>query len=228
MTQEPLELILIPDFSNGGDVIIANETVSNIEALKGKKIGTEIGSLGMFVLHAALAKHGMTLDDVEVVNVEQLDAEREMKNKAIDAVVTYPPYSLTIAKLSGHKQVFDSAEIPGKVIDTISMRQGVVEDVEQWVEKFHKVWARTLAYARQNRDEAYRIMATREGISVEEFSDALTGLKVVPALDQKALLQSKALKTNIKEVCEVLKRAESISFECDNIHQLVHGYRQKQ
>lgn len=227
VTQQPLDIILIPDFSNGGDVIIGNASVRSLADLKGKKVGTEVGSLGMFILHAALAKHGMSLDDVEVINVEQLEVHKQMKNGLVDAVVTYPPYSLSVLRLPGHNQIFDTTEIPGQVIDTISMRHGAVKDTRAWVDKFHQVWLKVLDFARKNPAEAHSIMAQREGISVAEFADALTGLQVVSSQEQNQLLKSDTLKNNIKEVCEVLARAKSITFECNNINALVRGYNQE-
>jgi NitT/TauT family transport system substrate-binding protein len=225
LTQSPLDIVLIPDFSNGGDEIIANAVINSMSDLKGKRVGAEVGSLGMYVLHAALVKHGMTLDDVSVVNVEQLNAETTMKSHEIDAVVTYPPYSIAVSKLPGHKQIFNTSEIPNKVIDTISIRQGLIADQREWIQKFHQVWEQALIFAQTNQQEAYEIMAKREGVTVAEFADALTGLTVVNRDKQHDLLKSEQLKRNIRDVCNVLKRSESIKFSCDNINQLVQGYQ---
>lgn len=224
ITQAPLDIVLIPDFSFGGDVIISNSQISSITDLAGKKVGTEVGSLGMFVLHSALAKHGMSLDDVEVINVEQVEAQEQMQKGLIDAVVTYPPYSLQVMELPGNQQIFDTREIPQQVIDTISLRHGVIEDMNTWVKQFHQVWQQTLDYAKQNPKEAYEIMANREGISITDFEEALTGLKIIETKDQAKLLKSTTLKNNIENVCAVLQRAQSVTFECNNISELVRGY----
>ena len=224
ITGDPVKVVLIPDFSFGGDVIIANESIKTVSELKGKRIGAEVGSLGMFVLHAALNKYGLTLDDVNIVNVEQLDARLAMKNNEIDAIVTYPPYSIAMEKGLGLKSIFDSTEIPGKVIDTLVIRSGLLENETQWVSDFHAVWHQVLEYTKNNQQEAYAIMAKREGISAAEFADALTGLSIVTADEQAKLLASTQLKDNIADVCGVLKRSKAITFECSNINQLVQGY----
>lgn len=224
-TQLPLNVILVPDFSNGGDVILGSGTINKVSDLRGKKVGVEVGSLGMFFLYSALKANRMTLDDVQVVNVEQLDALTHIKSNQVDAMVTYPPFSLELLKQDKVKQIFDSSEIPGKIIDTISLRTTAVKDMAQWIEKFHQVWQRTLDYAAENRQEAYGIMAQREGIAVNEFAEALSGLEIIEASKQAKLLNSKMLKDNVKEVCDVLTIAKSITFECDNIDQLVKGYK---
>ncbi|MFT4924987.1 MAG: NitT/TauT family transport system substrate-binding protein [Phenylobacterium sp.] len=224
ITGHPVKIVLIPDFSFGGDVIIANKSITKVSELKGKRIGAEVGSLGMFVLHAALNKYGLSLDDVNIVNVEQLDARLAMKNNEIDAIVTYPPYSIAMEKGLGLKSIFDSSEIPGKVIDTLVIRSGLLENEAQWVSDFHAVWYQALEYTKTHQQEAYAIMAKREGVSVAEFADALTGLTIVTADEQAPLLASKQLKDNIADVCGVLKRSKAITFECSNINQLVQGY----
>lgn len=221
ITQKPLSIILVPDFSNGGDVIIGKEPINSVTDLKGRKVGTEVGSLGMYVLYAALAKYNMSLDDVTVVNVEQLDAKNAMDSNEVDAMVTYPPYSIALTKDANNKQVFDTSEIPEQVIDVVALRSGVVDNQAEWVEKFHRVWQKTLDYAANNQQQAYEIMAKREGVTVEEFTDALTGLKIIQSNKQTELLKSQKLKDNIKNVCKVLSIAESIRFQCKNIDQLI-------
>lgn len=223
ITQQPVSIVLVPDFSNGGDVIVANGGIRNISELKGKKIGAEVGSLGMFVLYAALAKYNLSLDDVQVTNVEQLDAERAMRAGEIDAMVTYPPYSIAVNKLPNHRQIFDTSEIPGKVIDVISIRGGLIADQKLWQQKFHQVWQRVLDYSVTNKKEAYEIMARREGVSVEEFSDAISGLTIVSSIEQHKLLKSQQLADNISEVCNVLRQSNSVRFGCNNINELVQG-----
>jgi NitT/TauT family transport system substrate-binding protein len=109
------------------------------------------------------------------------------------------------------------------VIDTISVRAGLIENESLWMQKFHQVWQRALDFAASDPEEALKIMAKREGISVVEFSEALTGLTIIASDKQTEVLGSQRLKDNIKDVCNILKRSNGISFECDNINLLVQG-----
>ena len=88
---EPLSIVMVPDYSNGGDVILAPKSITSMQGLKGKKIGCEIGSLGMFILQRALAQANVDPAEVDFINVEQLKGEEAMLNGDIDAYVTYPP-----------------------------------------------------------------------------------------------------------------------------------------
>ena len=224
MTQQSIDVVLVPDFSNGGDMIIADASIDSMQELKGKTVGAEVVSLGLVVLFFALDKYGMALDDVNVVNVEQLDSEQALKSGQIDAMVTYPPYAIGLKNLPGKRQLFSTAQTPGAVIDVISVRREAIAYDPQWMQKFHAVWQRTLNFAAKHQQEAYAIMAKREGISVEELSAAFTGIEVIPTDRQYEMLQSNQLQENIRNVCAVMKQTGTIKFSCDNINQLLKGH----
>ena len=61
--------ILITDYSNGNDMIVAKKGIGSIKALKGKKIGLETGLVEHLMLTKALEKNGLKITDVKLVNV---------------------------------------------------------------------------------------------------------------------------------------------------------------
>jgi NitT/TauT family transport system substrate-binding protein len=215
LTQEAIAITLIPDYSNGGDVIVSTDSITKVSELKGKRVGAEIGSLGMYILAQALAKEGLELNDVDILNVEQLDAEDSMKRGEIDAIVTYPPYSTAIMKHDEYHQIFDTSSIPQDIIDTISLRKSTLDTLDkEWLHRFYTAWDQALAYSQKNPEDAYHIMATREGISVDEFKDPLTGLQLLTSQQSQKALTSKQTQSNVSKVCETLAHAKSISFDC--------------
>lgn len=216
-------LVLVPDYSNGGDVIVAHDPISELADLNGKKVGVEIGLLGTYILSRAMETAGLTVDDVTEINVEQLSAEQALMSGQVDAMVTYPPFSTSILKRTGVKKIFSTVEIPEEIIDTVSIRADAMANPTLWQEKFHNAWQRASNYASENPEEAYRIMAEREGITVPEFTDALKGINILDKHDQSAILGSKKLKANLERVCETLKRAGEMDFDCTQIHQKLHA-----
>lgn len=222
-SDQQLDIVLIPDFSNGGDVIIANEPIQDISGLKGKKIGVELGLLGTYILSLALEKNELSFDDVTMINVEQLDAERQLKSGLIDAVVTYPPFSSLLLRDPALNNIFSSAEIPGDVIDVVVVRNYLIVNPKEWQEKFFKVWQKALDYANTNPDDAYRIMAEREGISSEEFAEALQGISVIEQDHQFKILGSEQLKNNIIKVCQTMYRTDTVNNKCGNINERINS-----
>jgi NitT/TauT family transport system substrate-binding protein len=216
-SDQRIDVVLIPDFSNGGDVILANKPLASITELQGKKIGVELGLLGSFILSQALAKNGLSLDDVTMINVEQLNAEKQLLLENVAAMVTYPPFATEILRQDGVNQIFSTAEIPGDVIDVVVVRQGVLLKPIEWQKKLFNVWQRALDYTKSNPDEAYKIMAEREGISIEEFQAALTGVSIIEKDQQLNTLYSKQLTNNILKVCQTLNKIETHQNKCETI-----------
>ncbi|MEC4728919.1 ABC transporter substrate-binding protein [Shewanella sp. D64] len=133
----PLKVVLLADYSNGGDVILSQAPYQSLSDLKGKKIGCEVSSLGIYILARALTVHGMSLNDVEVVNVEQGNALQSLDSGLIDAMVSYPPYSFEILndpQQANHK-IFTTAEIPNEILDTVSFSTKVIKENPNLVSK---------------------------------------------------------------------------------------------
>lgn len=139
-TEDPISIVLIPDYSNGGDVIVAHKSVQSIADLKGKQVTAELGSLGMYVLYEALTKAGMELKDVQLDNSEQLEIESLLTNRKIDAAVTYPPASTLVLRNPDFHKIFDSSQIPESIIDIVAVKASVMKNDPEWVEKFHQAW----------------------------------------------------------------------------------------
>jgi len=217
-SDQKIHIALIPDFSNGGDVILANQPIASITDLKDKKIGVELGLLGSFILSQALSKNGLSLDDVTMLNVEQLDAEKQLMSGNIAAMVTYPPFSTETLRHGAVNQIFSTADIPGDVIDVVSIRGDSLINSTKWQQKLFTVWQRALDFAKDNPAEANKIMAEREGISIAEFVDALTGMAIVEKDKQTELLNSEQLTNNILKVCLALNQVNAVNNRCETIN----------
>lgn len=65
--------------------------ITDVSELKGKKVGTVIGSSGHCFLNNILKKNGLSLSDVEVVNVSPGEMEGSLENGNLDAVAVWEP-----------------------------------------------------------------------------------------------------------------------------------------
>jgi NitT/TauT family transport system substrate-binding protein len=218
---KPLKVIAFPDYSNGGDVIIAKNDINDIVSLKGKRIGCEVSSLGLFILQRALVNSGLTLDDVEVVNVEQSDGLDAFNKGLIDAFVSYPPMSLDILQHQETQVIFDTSEIPNEVLDTIAVSTETLIQTPDFQVKLFKAWDMAIDFTQQHPVEAYEIMAKREGITSQEFQDALGGMMILGIEQQKILFaDNDKLNTMAEKVCNILVEAKSIFRDCQKLPNL--------
>lgn len=221
LNNEKIKIALIPDYSFGGDVILSSKEIKSVKDLKAKKIGVEAGSLGVVILEKALKKNSLSIEDISYVNLEQLKMKEMLDGGKIDASVTYPPFSTEILRGENYHTVFTTREIPGQIIDVISLRQEVIEEDPEWVNKFHKAWSKALDYLESNPEQALAMMAAREGITVDEFKAALNDMHVLKKNELKSSLNDGELLENIESVCSILVGLKVIETQCDNITDLV-------
>lgn len=215
--QKQITIVLVADYSNGGDIILAKPNISDFSQIVNKRVGVELGSLGTFFLYQALAKHNLTLQDIDMFNIEQIDASDAFKKDLIDAYVTYPPYAFFLQKEHNLDMVFNSSSIPKTILDVVTVSTELLEQDPSWIHRFHSAWQAALDYAQKHPIESHNIMAKREGISPDEFAAALNDLTILPAVEQKALLTKQGLEQNMQQVCSVLNLTNSIEFNCDTL-----------
>lgn len=206
------EVALVADFSNGADVIVARKDITSLAQLRGKRIGVESASLNEFILARALQNAGLKLADVERVALDQAAMAEAFANGKIDALVTYPPASVEVLSQPDAHRLFGSDEIPGEVVDVVAFDESVFKKRPGDIKAVLRAWGRAVDYAQVNRADAYAVMAAREGISAEEFTQAMDGLHPVPLAEQGAyFVDGSRLADVLKLVDETLRSAGVIS-----------------
>ena len=196
------KVIAVVDYSNGGDVILASETLKGVKDLKGKVVGLEIGSINLLVLARALAKVGLTVKDIEIRNVPQNELAAHLKNGNIDAVVTYPPFMVDMLndKKLALKPIFTTKEIPGDAVDVFIVKETALAKYRNEFSKFMKAFWRARAYHFANREKASEIMAKRERISPKEFIDTTTNdIKLLTEQESIKILRDKAFTVGVTQ-----------------------------
>jgi NitT/TauT family transport system substrate-binding protein len=206
---DPLKIVNVVDYSDGADVILARPGFTDLASLKGRRIGVELGSLCVYVLARGLEQAGMTLADVIPVSKDQASMETDLRAGLLDAVVTYPPTSMAILKDPAFTAVFSTKQTPREVVDVIAFGDKAITQRPQDVAAVMRAFKRAQDYYVTHKAEALQIMAKREGVSPEEFENALTdGLRLVTAADQAAYLSHGGLKTVIERTGRVLNQAK--------------------
>ncbi|MBT1446189.1 ABC transporter substrate-binding protein [Shewanella sp. JM162201] len=215
---KPVKVVLAADYSNGGDVILAHSNLPDVKSLKGKTVGCEVSSLGIYVLNRALAANGMSLDDVKVINVEQGDGGRMLESGEIVAMVSYPPYSFAILKESHSHLIFTTREIPGEILDTISIDADILATQPDFVPRLRRAWQKALDYFQAQPEEAIAMMAQREGISPDEFQAAINDLYLLNTADQQKMFDDVSKLENMaRSVCTTLKHIDAVEGDCSHV-----------
>ena len=148
-TGKPSVGIIINDFSNGNDMIVAAPGIESIKDLKGKKVGLEEGFVSHLLLLTGLEKAGMKAEDVTLVNTPTNETPQVLASKAVDAIGAWQPNSGQALKaVPGSKPVFTSADAPGIIYDLLYVSaESLEKNKEDWA-KVVKVWYKVADYIR--------------------------------------------------------------------------------
>jgi NitT/TauT family transport system substrate-binding protein len=170
--------ILVTDYSNGNDMIVAKKGITSLKGLKGKKVGLEIGLVEHLLLLKGLEKAGVKESDVTLVAVKTDQTAQSLASGDVDAIGAWQPNSGQALKaVAGSRAIFTSADVPGLIYDLVNVSpKSLAQRRADWV-KVVKVWNRIEAFVTDpaHRDEAVKIMAGRAGVPAEEYAKFLPG-----------------------------------------------------
>src|SRR5437762_7455893 len=186
--------ILITDYSNGNDMIVAKKGINNIKALKGKTVGLETGLVEHLMLTKALEKNGLKIGDVKLINVPTHQTAQTLASGNVDAIGAWQPNAGQALKAAaGSKAIFTSSDVPGLIYDLVCVSpQSLKERRADWV-KVIKVWNRIVAFVRDpaHQAEAVKIMAGRAGVPPEEYAKFMPGTRFLTPQEALARFEPK-------------------------------------
>jgi NitT/TauT family transport system substrate-binding protein len=201
--------ILLTDYSNGNDMIVAKPGIASIKDLKGKKIGLEVTLVEHLMLLKALELNGMKEADVTLVKVATNDTPQTLASGSVDAIgAWYPLAGQALKQVPGSKALFTSAQAPGLIFDGLYVgKDSLAARKADWT-KVTKVWFKTVAYIQdpKTHDDAVKIMAARVKMTPEDYDKNLKGTFL---LDLQGNLKAYEKKESLDSVYGSSKTADS-------------------
>ncbi|MGO0985669.1 ABC transporter substrate-binding protein [Clostridioides difficile] len=153
-------------------ILTNNDSIKSAADLSGKKVAGPKGTILHQVLIAAFDKEGLSMDDVEFVNMGIPEASAALSDGSVDAALIAGPAALKAMK-SGSKLVANGEGLVDGIIVT-AVSTDFAEKYPDIVERFMKVENETLEYVNNNFDEAMKKVAKEVDLSVEETKELYT------------------------------------------------------
>jgi NitT/TauT family transport system substrate-binding protein len=171
-------IVLITDYSNGNDMIVAKPGIKSVKDLKGKKVAVEVGLVDHLLIVNALKKAGLKESDVTLVNAKTNELPQVFTAPDIAAIGVWQPVAGEAMKaVPGSKGIYTSADEPGLIYDVIAASPATAKSRKaDWV-KLVKVWDKIVAYVRDPKThaDAVKIMAARSGVTPAEYETFVNG-----------------------------------------------------
>lgn len=181
-TAKPSVGILINDYSNGNDMLVAKEGIDSVTALKGKKVALEEGFVPHLLVLKALEENEMTASDITIVNTPTNDTPQILKSDEISAICAWQPSSGTALKqVPGSKPIFTSKDIPGLIYDCLFVSPESLDARRDDWKKVVEVWYRIVDYMKNedNTDDVLSILAARVNVTPDEYEPFLEGTHIL-------------------------------------------------
>lgn len=134
--------------------------ISKPEDLRGKKIGTALGTDLQYFLDKFLVAYGMTENDVEVINVPPNDLVLALSNAEIDAFSIWQPLPYNAQQEMGDNIIL--LKPPAGTYEArylVVTRQDVLKDKREAVKRFLEAFHMADEFIAANPDKAKQIVA---------------------------------------------------------------------
>lgn len=163
--------------------------IGDASDLKGKKVGTAIGTVAEFHLGRFLALHGMTMRDITLVDIKTPDGwANAVANGSIDAISIAQPYANAARDRLGDKHVFWPAQSSQPVFSLVISTDDWIAGHPEITEKFLASLAKADEYAAVHPTEAREIVQRHLNFSDEYMDTVWQQNQFSLSLDQSLIL----------------------------------------
>lgn len=197
-------VVLILDYSMGGDMIIGQKHIKHFKDLEGKTIGYEGTVVGEFLLERALHKNNLKRASINLVNIPKVDWLTTFAEKSVDALVCFNPTAIVLLDEYEGNLLFSSSEIPFEIIDVLFFSELFYDDNKVPITNIVTAWFDALGYIDADLDKAVEIMSTFSSIiKPEEYKQTLQDLKM-PGLKTNTVVLDSESDKNIYKYSQVI------------------------
>jgi NitT/TauT family transport system substrate-binding protein len=182
------KVVMPIDFSDGGDAIVADKSITSVADFKGKQVGYNPLSPSDFLLAYALQVNGMTEKDIRPINMTPEAIPSAMASGNLPIGVTYEPNVSQIVGMGEGERfhvVYSSKEAPGLITDVLAFDEKVIADRAKAITAMIKGYQAGLDYMEANPEESAIIIGKVLGVSGPEATEQMDGVYNIP-LDEMA------------------------------------------
>lgn len=171
------KIVMGVDESAGGDGIVARKDITSIADLRGKKVAFQKGLPSEFFLRALLLDAGISLDDLQTVDMETAQAGAAFISGRIDAAVVWEPWLTKAAEEGGGHVLASTRDFPDLIVDVLAFNAKVAEDEPKEVQAIVDAVLKAINYWKSHPQEADEIMAPYFQLTPEKYAAILRGLR---------------------------------------------------
>jgi NitT/TauT family transport system substrate-binding protein len=221
-------MVMLTDYSNGNDMIVAKPGIKSLKDLKGKKVGIEVGLVEHLLLLHGLQGAGMKEKELKLVNAKTNETPQVLASGQVSAIGAWQPISGQAMKGSpGAHPIYTSAQAPGLIYDVLAVSPTSLNAHRADWMKLIGVWDKVVHYINDpgTQDDAVKIMAARVDLTPEVYKPLLEGTHLIDVAEGKktfkkaegltSLYGSSKIADEFNVANDVYKKAQDINSYID-------------
>lgn len=208
-----LSIVAVMDVSHGADMVISREALGSLKEVSGKRIGVEMGGVGVTMLAGFLDHAGLTATDVEIVPLTLREHVSAFESANVDIVVTFEPMAGQLLNGGGHK-VFDSSNIPRRILDVLIVRADSIEKHSDRIQQLLSGYFMARQMMASNEEKSFSAMAVRTSISYDDIRRSYEGLHL-PSLEENRIwlrMCDRYIGGSVRQLSELMVKQDLIEF----------------
>ena len=211
---ESAKILLSSETIHGADGFVVKDYIEGIQDLKGKKIAVEVGTDEHFLLHKVLTRGGLREEDVVIIPAGSEDGMRKFISGEVDATFTYEPFLSQAAEKGGGRIIASTSETL-KLTDALVARNEVLESRKKDYVNIIRAWYMAQEFVRNNPQEAYQLMASKEKMTYEEFKNFYEGFNFFTLEENKDIFSSQGFISELRVIETFLAENNLIATDID-------------
>ncbi len=181
--------VILMDRSNGGDMILSNRSIQELQESQNITVYLEVDSINNEMIQEFTKKYHLNANIMKYINQDQSQIQdiTYTKDDAV-IIVTYSPYNLKLIK-KGFKELASTKDTDTLlVIDAIYMKKETFIENKTTVLKLKKIIDQSILEIQKNPYQAYQLVQSYLiNISFEEFENSLKMIKWINIPDDELI-----------------------------------------
>lgn len=145
--------------------------ISSVEDLKGKKVAATLGTDPYIFLVRALKDHGLSTDDIELVNLQHPEGATALANGNVDAWAGLDPHMARNELEGGAELFYRKPEF--NTYGTLNVRSDYAKEHPEVVKQVIEAYEKARKWTVENPDKAAKILAEEAGLDLEVAKKSL-------------------------------------------------------
>ena len=176
VAETPGTIIGTIDISVGGDGVVVDGSIESVSDLAGMTVAIEPNIPARLLLQVTLAEAGLSIDDVNLLEIATADTISVFSDPSIAAVGTYEPFlsqTIQIVTDRNPRVLVSSRDLPGVIVDIITARDEALAETPEKFETLLRCVYRAVDFQRENPNDFAELAAPYFGLTAADVTEII-------------------------------------------------------